>query len=180
MENERGTSIILLVIVTILIMIGAGVLVSYAQKMMEETKLQDLRTNMFVIQAEAKKGLEEVCFRTVNIDESKEENIMKINEIKKEYLDGILLNDAPEEVKEAIKDITNVNLEENCYYLDEAELIDMGIKEIDKNQFGYFIVKYDFETTGVEVINTNGYEGNYTLTQLNELIEGMPEGEPVS
>ena len=46
----------------------------------------------------------------------------------------------------------------------------MGIKEIKLEENEYFIVKYDFQNTNVEVINTKGYQGNYTLTQLNELI----------
>ena len=34
---------------------------------------------------------------------------------------------------------------------------------------GYFIVRYDFENLKIEVINTNGYNGNYTLEQLQQL-----------
>jgi hypothetical protein len=134
--------------------------------MMEETKVQDLRTNMLLMQAEAKKGLEEVCFRIVNLDKTKQEDLIKINEIKREFLDGIALNDSPVEVQDAIKNVPEVTFDENCYYLDEDVLIEMGITDIDKEQFGYFIVKYDFSNADVEVINTKGYEGYYTLTHI--------------
>ena len=179
MKNESGKSIVILVIMTILIAIGASVIINYAKDMMAETKVQDLRTNMLFIQAEAKKSLEEVCFRTVNLDEAKEENKAKINEIKQEYLDGTILSNSPTEVQDAIKNIPDLVIDESYYYLDEETLQKMGIQENNSNEFGYFIVKYDFETTGVEVLNTNGYNGIYTLTQLNELIEET-EGEPIS
>lgn len=168
MGNESGKSIVTLVILTILIIIGASVIINYAKQMMVETKEQDLRTNMLLMQAEAKKGLEEVCFRTVNLNSTKDEDFAKINEIKNEYLDGIILINSPEEVQEATKNVPEVGFDENCYYLDENTLNEMGIKNITEEQYGYFIVKYDFSNANVEIINTKGYDGNYTLTQINE------------
>lgn len=168
MENKSRTSIITLVILTILIIIGASVMINYAKQMMVETKEQDLRTSMLLMQAETKKGLEEVCFKIVNLDSTKEEDLAKINEIKNEYLDGIILSDSPEEVQEATKSVPEITFDENCYYLDENTIREMGIKYLTEEENGYFIVKYDFSNANVEIINTNGYDGNYTLTQINE------------
>ena len=67
MRNEEGKSIVILVIMTFLIIIGATIIVNYAQQMLYETKAQDLKTNMLLMQAETKKGLEEVCFHSVNV-----------------------------------------------------------------------------------------------------------------
>lgn len=168
MENKSRKSIITLVILTILIIIGASVMINYAKQMMVETKEQDLRTSMLLMQAETKKGLEEVCFKIVNLDSTKEEDLAKINEIKNEYLDGIILSDSPEEVQEATKSVPEITFDENCYYLDENTIREMGIKYLTEEENGYFIVKYDFSNANVEIINTNGYDGNYTLTQINE------------
>ena len=168
MRNESGKSIVTLVILIILIIIGASVIINYAKQMMVETKEQDLRTNMLLMQAEVKKGLEEVCFRTVNLDSAKEEDLAKINEIKNEYLDGTILSNSPEEVQEATKSVPEFSFDENCYYLDENTLNEMGIKDITEEQYGYFIVKYNFSNANVEIINTKGYDGNYTLTQINK------------
>jgi len=175
MKNESGKSIVILVILTILIMIGAGIIINYAQQMMVETKEQDLRTNMLLMQAEAKKGLEEVCFRTVNMDATKAEDLVKINEIKQEFLDGTILKDSPTEIQDATKNVPEVTFDESCYYLDEATLNEMGIKNINQEEDGYFIVKYDFLNANLEIINTKGYDGNYTLTQIVEAIEGEQE-----
>lgn len=177
MKNESGKSIVILLILTILIIIGASVGINYVKRMMEETKSQDLMTNMLLMQAEVKKGLEEVCFRTVNLNSSKEEDLVKINEIKNEYLEGIILSNSPTEVQEAVKNVPEVVFDENCYYLDETTLNEMGIKNIAKDQYGYFIVKYNFLDADVEVINTNGSNGKYTLTQIVEESENTNENE---
>ena len=171
MKNESGKSIVILVILTILIIIGASVIINYAKKMLKETEVQDLRTNMLLMQAEVKKGLEEVCFRTVNLNSSKQEDLTKINEIKNQYLKGIILSNSPIEVQEALKNVPDVVIDENCYYLNEETINEMGIENVREEQYGYFIVKYDFENANVEVINTKGANGKYTLTQIVEEIE---------
>ena len=119
---------------------------------------------MLLIQAETKKDLEEVCFKTVNLDAKKEEDLIKINEIKKENLKGTLVQDS--DIKNSIPQ--EINIDENCYYLDETVLNEIGVKDLNPEEYGYFIVKYDFTNITVEVINTKGYEGKYTLTQLIE------------
>lgn len=171
MKNESGKSIVILLILIILIIIGASVGIKYAKKMMEESKSQDLMTNMLLMQAEVKKGLEEVCFRTVNLNSSKQEDVTKINEIKNQYLKGIILSNSPIEVQEAVKNVPEVVFDENCYYINEETINEMGIKNIVEEQEGYFIVKYDFVKANVEVINTKGANGKYTLTQIVKEIE---------
>ena len=171
MKNESGKSIVILLILIILIIIGASIGIKYAKKMMEESKSQDLMTNMLLMQAEVKKGLEEVCFRTVNLNSSKQEDLTKINEIKNQYLKGIILSNSSIEVQEALKNVPDVVIDENCYYLNEETINEMGIKNITEEQYGYFIVKYDFISANVEVINTKGANGKYTLTQIVKEIE---------
>jgi len=171
MKKESGKSIVTLVILTILIIIVAAVIINYAKKMIQETETQNLQTNMLLMQAEVKKGLEEVCFNSVNLDKNKEEDLTKLNEIKQEYLEGIILSNAPVEVQDATKNIPDITFDDNCYYLDEKTLSEMGITDVKSNKFGYFIVKYDFTNADVEVINTQGHEGVYTLTQMLQTIE---------
>ena len=170
MDKQTGSTFIKLIIATVIMIVLASVAVNYGRNLMKEVEVQDLRTNMLYIQAEAKKGLEEVCFQTVNLDESKQENLDKINQIKQENLDGIILSNAPEEVQNAVQNVPEITIDDTYYYLNEQNLVEMGIKEIKLEENEYFIVKYDFENTNVEVINTKGYQENYTLTQLNELI----------
>lgn len=170
MNKQTGSTFIKLIIVTVIMIVLASVAVNYGKNIMKEVEIQDLRTNMLYIQAQARKGLEEVCFQTVNMDESKQEDLDKINEIKQKNLYGIVLSNIPTEIQNKVQNITGIILDETYYYLDEKALNEMGIKDIQLEENEYFIVKYNFENANVEVINTKGYEGNYTLTQLNQLI----------
>ena len=77
-----------------------------------------------------------------------------------------------QDVQDVVKNIPDITVDDSFYYLEEEDLIEMEINEVDKNQFGYFIVKYDFTNANVEVINTKGYNGNYTLTQINMDVDG--------
>ena len=164
MEKQKGVAIPVLIIGVVIIIAIASIIVHYAEDMVEENRLQGLRTNMLLIQAETKKDLEEVCFQTANLDAKKEEDLAKINEIKKEKLKGTIVQES--EVKDSIPQ--EITIDENCYYLDETNLNEIGVKDLNPEKYGYFIVKYNFENITVEVINTKGYEGKYTLTQLIE------------
>ena len=162
MKNEKGVAIPTLIIIIAIIIVVAIVGIKYSMKMIDENQLQDLRTDMLLIQADTKKSLEEVSFQTVNLDKNKEEDLLKINEVKQENLKGV-----PVQGTEIEKNIPEgITIDENCYYLDENILKDMGVKECNAEKYGNYIVKYDFENIKVEVINTKGYEGQYTLTDL--------------
>lgn len=162
MKNENGVATPILIIIIAIIIVVAFVGMKYITKKLDESKLQDLRTDMLLIQADTKKGLEEVRFQTVNLDINKEENLQKINESKQENLKGIPVIGS--EIEKSIPD--EISIDENCYYLDENILKDIGVKEIDSEKYGNYIVRYDLENIKVEVINTKGYEGQYTLTEL--------------
>lgn len=164
MKNQNGATLPKLIIGIVVIIAIALVIGHYAIEMAEENKLQDLRTNMLLIQAETKKDVEEVCFQSANLDINKEEDLARINEIKQENLKGVPAQGS--EVENSMPQ--EITIDENCYYLDETVLNDMGIKDSNTEQYGYFVVKYDFTNAAVEVINTKGYEGKYTLTQLTE------------
>ena len=162
MKNENGVSLPILLVVVVVIAIVATVIGKYGMLMMTETKLQDLRTDMLLIQAETKKDLEEIRFQTVNLDSNKEEDFEKIKQNRQECLKG-----TPVQETDILNNIpTEISIDENCYYLDESILKDIGVKETDSEKYGYYIVKYDFDNTTTEVMNTKGYEGQYTLTQL--------------
>lgn len=162
MKNEKGVAIPTLIIIIAVIIIVAIVGIKYGMKMINENQLQDLRTDMLLIQAETKKDLEEVRFQTANLDKNKEEDLAKINEVKQENLKGVLVQGT--EIEKSIPE--GIAIDENCYYLNKDVLKEIGVKESDSEKYGNYIVKYDFENIKVEVINTKGYEGQYTLTDL--------------
>ena len=65
MNKQNGITLIALTVTIVVMMIIAGITINIGQNLIQEAKIQDLRTNMLLIQAEAKKDLEEVNFQKI-------------------------------------------------------------------------------------------------------------------
>ena len=169
MKNNKGITLVSLVITIVVLIIISGITANLSNDLIKQARLQDLKTNMLLIQAKAKTLAEEVNFETANLDKTKEEHITKINEIKGTKLIGTALETSSEEVKTAA---SNAGLTETTdyYYLSEENLVQMGIN-IKVPEGAYYLVKYSFEDT--EVVYTKGYkyeeETYYKLSELNNI-----------
>ena len=142
LKNQNGKTSIVLIIIIVLIIGMATILVRYLRGMIVVSKLQDLKTNMLIMQAETKKGLEKVCFQTANLNKENADDNAKIEQAKAENLIGIKLSDASEDVKESVSWLPqDVGIDDNCYYLDDETLEKIGIKDGHIMQYKYFIVK---------------------------------------
>lgn len=163
MRKQKGITLIALTITIIVMMIIASITVYYGKDLIKQAKLQDLVTNMLLIQAKAKESVEEVNFQKANIVDETE-----IEKIKQANLRGTKVSENAD-VSSKVSDI--IGTTDNCYYFTEQDLIEMGLKELRVEEYGYFVAVYNIEEITVEIINTNGYQGNYTLTQLKALQE---------
>ena len=194
MKNNKGVTMISLALTILILVILATMTMYYGESAVKEAKLQDLKTNMLLIQASLKNDLEKYHFETNSLDEATK------NSKKSEYLKGTILSDSSiTEVKEAFdkienssqvkkkinKDypqvsnfkIVNDDIEYNSdedkfqyYYLDNNTLSQLGLKDVKSDsENGYYIVAYSMNSTFpnvVEVINTKGYLGNYSLMRI--------------
>lgn len=165
-----GVKKVLTLIVAIIIIIAISVMIAIVcKKAWEETKLQDLRTNMLLIQGKAKTYTENVSVETANLDEAKEEDNTKIAEVKDQKLKGTALENCDNCIKDAAKK-AGIEDTKDYYYLSQEDLNQMGISiEIEENT--YYLVKYKFEDT--EVVYTKGYEYQdkiyYKLSDLKNI-----------
>ena len=167
MKETKGITMIALTITIVVMIILAGITVQYGMGLLQNVKLQDLRTNMLLIQAKAKEYVEEVNFQLVNVTDEAEKT-----RIKNENLKGISLADSS--IDSNVLNVANATgkiegEKSDYYYLNSEILKEMGLEDMNSEEYGYFIVKYDIENISVDVINTKGYQGNYTLEQLNSL-----------
>ena len=182
MKKNRGITMISLAIMIIILMILATVTMYYGEVTIKEARLQDLKTNMLLIQASLKSDLEKYHFETSTMDEDTK------NSKKSEYLKGKELS-TPEcsEVKQVFDSInTNQQIEKQInedypqvagkfeyYYLDSTILEQIGLTDIKSDkENGYYIVAYSMNSmypNVVEIINTNGYSGNYSLKRIQAL-----------
>lgn len=167
MKKENGITLVALTITIVVMMILASITVYFGIDLIKEVKLQDLRTNMLLIQAKAKECVEEVSFQKANVTDT-----AAIEQIKNENLKGkkIAENEEVKALAEQTNKIDTTQIDE-YYYLDVADLEEMGIQDLKPEDYGWFIIRYDIDNIKIEVINTTGYQGKYTLEEINALVE---------
>lgn len=167
MKKENGITLVALTITIVVMMILASITVYFGIDLIKEVKLQDLRTNMLLIQAKAKECVEKVSFQKANVTDT-----ATIEQIKNENLKGkkIAENEEVKALAEQTNKIDTTQIDE-YYYLDVADLEEMGIQDLKPEDYGWFIIRYDIDNIKIEVINTTGYQGKYTLEEINALVE---------
>ena len=163
-NKDRGITLASLVITIIVLLIIAGISVYSGTDIIKRAKLEELKTNMLLIETKAKECVENANFKLGKIDNlGDDEKQNRINEAKKE-LKGTEIDEAD-----------NIDIEKseyNYYYkLTEDNLKDMGLSNIKLSDTdGLYIVKYDIKNAKVEEIyNTKGYEGIYSLTDIEQI-----------
>ena len=173
MKRNKGITMISLMVTIVILMILATITMYYGNSAMKEAKLQDLKTNMLLIQAAVKGDLEKYHFETSNLSDANDKEAQKSN-----YLKGTKLANPRNELKQEIfneikEDYPQIDGNFDYYYLNTSDLMELGIKDVESsNEDGHYIVAYSMNSIYpniVEVINTKGYLGNYTLSRIQAL-----------
>ena len=172
MKKNRGITMVALVITIVVLLIIAGISIGAGNNAIKNSKLENLKTNMLLIEVKAKEQIENAKFRLgTSFDKAtEEEKTNRVNAAKSEFtgeeiVDGNIFNN---NIKEDNKN--------NIYYykLSTPNLIDMGLKNVKSDEKdGYYIVKYDLKNSIIEIYNTEGFddEGNvvYSLTDIKQV-----------
>ena len=80
MREQKGITLIVITLTVIVMLIIASITVYYGTDLIQNAKLQDLKTNMLLIQAKTKSGVEEVNFQSQNINDGS-----SLEQIKSKY-----------------------------------------------------------------------------------------------
>lgn len=165
-----GAKKVITLIVALAIIIAITVAIILCSKAyIEKEKLQDLRTNMLLIQAKAKTYTEKVDVETANLNDEKAEDNTKIEQVKEQKLKGTPLENCEDSIKSTAK-TAGIEDFEDYYYLSQEDLNNMQINITIKKDEQY-LVKYNFEDT--EVVYTKGYEYNgkiyYKLSEIKNI-----------
>lgn len=172
MKKNRGITMVALVITIVVLLIIAGISIGAGNNAIKNSKLENLKTNMLLIEVKAKEQIENAKFRLgTSFDKAtEEEKTNRVNTAKSEFtgeeiVDGNIFNN---NIKEDNKN--------NIYYykLSTQNLIDMGLKNVKSDEKdGYYIVKYNLKESTIEIYNTEGFddEGNvvYSLTDIKQV-----------
>ncbi len=149
--KEGGVTLTTLVITIIVIGILASVTIYTGTNIIKQTSLQNINTNMMLIQAKTKTIAEQAKFNkdTSNYKGTKVSNLTGNEEVEKLKSKNV---------------IENI---ENYYFLSQNDLNEMGLEKIEIEE-GY-LVHYETE----EVIYVKGLEANgqtyYKLSEMKNL-----------
>lgn len=168
-RENKGITLIALVITIVVLLIIAGITVYSGKETIKKAKLEELKTNMLLIQAKAKECVENANFKLgTKINEAQEtERDDRISKAKEELKGN--------EIQKSDIDITISDKEGNYIYyykLTENQLKEIGLSDVKSNtQDGEYIVEYNIERAQVEIYNTKGYEGKYSLNDIEKIEE---------
>lgn len=164
MKENKGITLISLMITIIVLLIIASISVYSVKEIIKKAKLEELKTNMLLIKAKTRECVENANFKLgTKIDELQEEE-------KQERI-----NKAKAELKGTETEKINIvpDKEGNYIYyykLSEKQLKDMGISNVKSDvKMGEYIVEYNIEKVQVEIYNTKGYNGKYSLTDIESI-----------
>ncbi len=178
-KNEKGITLVVLIITIIILMILAGITIYAGTNSIKKANLEGLKTNMLLIETKAKEYIENASFKlgvNPNTDtmykdaeqyltgDDKGENINKVNEanekVHKEQIDQA------KNIGIAEQDIENGKV----YILSTDNIKNMGINDVESNQEnGWYIIVYNIEDTTAEIYHTMGYNGKYSLTDIEQI-----------
>lgn len=165
--KNKGITLVALTITIIILLIIAGISISAGGNMIKKANLEGLKTNMLLIKAKAKQYVEEANFK---IGKSTED-ASKISEVRNEiYVEKAKLDVATNEVKNKIN-VTG----DNFYVLTKADNKDTysewGLDKIELENGEYYVIEFNENDLTVEVYNTLGFNGKYSLKDIDQIEE---------
>lgn len=165
-KNNKGITLIALIITVIIILIIGGITIYEGSKLVDEAKYEDVKTNMLLLQAEIKNYVEQAKFENKELKDI-------IGDDK-----GITLNDVtlivsePEGGSSIAKEIDNIKAKTNAeidLYQIKTDMNELNLGSIDPDKY---LVSIDItDTIDVDVCFLPGILGDDGITHyfLSEL-----------
>ena len=158
-NKTNGVTLILLSITIVILISLAGIVLYYSKDTIKMAQIEELKTNMLLIQAKAREYVEDASFKMgINPDEEKKANVRNEAYVINAKLKKVEENEVPSNF--GITDITT------CYWLTPEAQSSWGLDKIKLAENEKYLIKFDETNVTVEVYNTQGYDGNYSLTAI--------------
>ncbi len=164
-RKERGVTLVALVITVVVLLIIASIAVYSGSETVRKAKLEELRTNMLLIEAKAKGLVEEVNFK-IGLTKPEDEGYA----VKKEQAENEVYKGAGLEKATDVSAPSAIPVSE-CYKVTDATLQNWGLEDMEKEEGEEYLIKFDDVNATVEVYNTLGYNGKYSLTEIDNIEE---------
>lgn len=143
LKNEKGITIIALIITIILMLILVGVTVKVGTKEISKAKLEDIKTEMISIKTRAKIVKDKYDFKDID------------------NLVGTKLSEATDYNTEAV--VIPDESKENCYIWTQEDLNSQELSSIKVDKDKFYVVYYGDD---IEIYYSKGVDGKYSLTDL--------------
>ena len=164
-RKERGVTLVALVITVVVLLIIASIAVYSGSDTVRKAKLEELRTNMLLIEAKAKGLVEEVNFKIGLTKPEETEYAGKKEQAENEVYGGAGLEKATDVSAPSAIPVSE------CYKVTDATLQNWGLEDMEKEEGEEYLIKFDDVNATVEVYNTLGYNGKYSLTEIDSIEE---------
>lgn len=167
MKKNKGVTLISLVITIIILLIIASISLYSGKGIIKKAQLEELKTNMLLIEAKAKQYVEEANFKMgINPDDTKKSEVR--NEV---YINTAKLTSANDMT-------TDISIPtSDCYKLTQEAIDAWGLSEMEIEEGEYYLIQFKDTITAentslsVEIYNTKGYNGKYSLTEIEQIEE---------
>ena len=163
-EQNHGITLISLVITIIILIILAGITVYNGTSTIKKASLEEVRTNLLLIQAKAREYVEEANFKMgPSPEESKRQEVRKeIYETKAKLTKSVQNGSIPSKIPVS-----------DCYTLTEEALTEWGLNKIELKTDEFYLIQFDDTNAIVEVFYSKGYDDNgvikYSLTEIDKI-----------
>ena len=158
--KEKGITLIALTVMITILLIIAGITIYGGKGTIEKAELEELKTNMLLIEAKAKEYVENANFKLGMIESEKES---KLETAKAELKGDIIPKPDYVQTESTGKYVF-------CCELTVEQLNEMGIPNVKSDEKnGEYIVVYDIDKATVEVYNSDGFNGKYSLNEIKNI-----------
>ena len=179
MKKNKGITMIALVLTIMILLILASISIGTGNNVIQQSKIENLKTNMLLIRAKGKEYVEKANFELgTDIDKVEETEKSKRVTTAKGELKGQEIKDGS--IFEGNLNITAEKINDDnaqfiyYYKITTQDLINIGIVNVDSDQKnGWYIIKYNLKNATVEVYNTLGVKSGetqyYSLSDIQNL-----------
>jgi len=163
-KREKGVTLIALSITIVVMIILAGIGIYGSTDIIKKAKLEELKTNMLLLQAKAREYVEDATFKMgMNPDEPKKSSVR--NEV---YIENAKLQKATDSEIPSSFGITDTT---TCYWLTSEAQTSWGLSKMKLESGEKYLIQFNEADVTVEVYNTKGYNSNYSLTAIDQIEE---------
>lgn len=161
-KKENGVTLIALIVTIIILTVIASIAIYSGSHTIKKAKLEEIKTNMLLIEAKAREYVEDANFKMgINPDDAK----------KNQVRNDIYVNEAKLTKTSSVPSNVNVKDINNCYDVTTDTLNSWGLDKIEVEENEKYIIEFDEQNASVEIYNTLGYDGKYSLTDIEKIEE---------